>query len=141
MCKRKKEEEQAKLRPRGTRCGGSKLIAGTVCAAQQASQHGLAVVAQPDTTGGNVGVFLLFQHYLNRNRAVAVALLFSCHVVNLSVRLSCHCWPAILYYYRFTTATRHTRYIKPGPHTVTHKEQHMSKERARDSHSVNFRLN
>ena len=50
--RKKKEEEQATAS--GARCGGSKLIAGTVFAAQSfATLATAAAAAQPDATGGS----------------------------------------------------------------------------------------
>ena len=50
--RKKKEEEQATAS--GARCGGSKLIAGTVFAAQSfATWPTAAAAAQPDATGGS----------------------------------------------------------------------------------------
>jgi hypothetical protein len=124
------------------RYGGSKLIAVTVLCSthSSASQHGLAVLAQPDATGGNgrgiPTIPALFEP--KRGGRCCYTLVSCCQLVTVTLLSTCHCCkPAILYYYRFTTATRHTRYMKTGttvqPHTATHREQHMSKERARDS--------
>ena len=51
---RRKKEEEEQATASGARCGGSKLIAGTVFAAQSfATWPTAAAAAQPDATGGS----------------------------------------------------------------------------------------